>query len=153
MQAEETRTAPPPEPAFHIQHSAFPRSRFPGDVLLQLRTDTLGFLTRTARTYGDAVPFRAWNWRYLLLNDPEAIRDVLVTRAGQFLKGPALRRATSTLGQGLLTSEGDFHRRQRRRSIRSGWPGTGRPWRKSHRAPPGNGRSSATAAALTPTRR
>jgi cytochrome P450 len=114
MQAEETRTAPPPEPAFHIQHSAFPRSRFPGDVLLQLRTDTLGFLTRTARTYGDAVPFRAWNWRYLLLNDPEAIRDVLVTRAGQFLKGPALRRATSTLGQGLLTSEGDFHRRQRR---------------------------------------
>jgi len=112
--AEETRTAPPPEPASPIQHPAFPKSRFPGDVLLQLRTDTLGFLTRTARTYGDAVPFRAWTWRYLLLNDPEAIRDVLVTRAGQFLKGPALRRATSTLGQGLLTSEGDFHRRQRR---------------------------------------
>jgi cytochrome P450 len=115
MKAEAlTRTAPPPNSSFPIQHSAFPRSRFPGDILLQLRTDTLGFLTRTARTYGDAVPFRAWNWRYLLLNDPEAIRDVLVTRAGEFLKGPALRRATSTLGQGLLTSEGDFHRRQRR---------------------------------------
>jgi cytochrome P450 len=93
---------------------AFPRSRFPGDLLLQLRADALGFLTRTARTYGDAVPFRAWNWRYLLLNDPRDIRDVLVTRAGQFRKGPALRRATAILGQGLLTSEGDFHRRQRR---------------------------------------
>ena len=52
----------------------------------------------------------------MLLNDPEGIREVLVTKADRFVKGPALRRAKDTLGEGLLTSEGDFHRRQRRLS-------------------------------------
>jgi cytochrome P450 len=41
---------------------------------------------------------------------------VLVTHAEQFQKSPALRAAKVTLGEGLLTSEGDFHRRQRRLS-------------------------------------
>ena len=39
---------------------------------------------------------------------------MLVTQADAFIKGPALRRAKDTLGEGLLTSEGNFHRRQRR---------------------------------------
>src|SRR4051812_7879145 len=51
-----------------------------------------------------------------LLNDPEAIREVLVTKNDSFTKSPALRNAKVTLGEGLLTSEGDFHRRQRRLS-------------------------------------
>ena len=42
------------------------------------------------------------------------MRDVLVTQDEHFIKGPALRRAKDTLGEGLLTSEGDLHRRQRR---------------------------------------
>ena len=52
----------------------------------------------------------------LLVNDPEAIREVLVTKNDSFTKSPALRNAKVTLGEGLLTSEGDFHRRQRRLS-------------------------------------
>ena len=48
--------------------------------------------------------------------DPEAIREVLVTKNDSFTKSPALRNAKVTLGEGLLTSEGDFHRRQRRMS-------------------------------------
>src|SRR4051812_49705656 len=51
-----------------------------------------------------------------LLNDPEAIREVLVTKNDSFTKSPALRNAKVTLGEGLLTSEGEFHRRQRRLS-------------------------------------
>jgi cytochrome P450 len=93
-----------------------PRNRFPGDLLWSLRGDTLNFLTRVARQYGDFVPFTPWRWQYVLVNDPEAIRDVLVTKAEQFMKGPALRRSKQTLGEGLLTSEGEFHRRQRRLS-------------------------------------
>jgi cytochrome P450 len=95
---------------------AGPRNRFPGDLLWSLRGDTLNFLTRVARQYGDFVPFTPWRWQYVLVNDPETIRDVLVTRAEQFMKGPALRRSKQTLGEGLLTSEGEFHRRQRRLS-------------------------------------
>jgi cytochrome P450 len=50
----------------------------------------------------------------LLLNDAELIRDVLITHDRRFSKGPGLRVAERLLGQGLLTSEGEFHRRQRR---------------------------------------
>ena len=39
---------------------------------------------------------------------------VLVTNDDCFIKGPALRQAKNMLGEGLLTSEGDFHHRQRR---------------------------------------
>ena len=43
-----------------------------------------------------------------------AIRDVLVTQEDCFIKGPALRQARDMLGNGLLLSEGAFHKRQRR---------------------------------------
>src|SRR3954466_3117207 len=82
-----------------------PETWFPGELVWSLRSDTLGFLTRMARTWGDFVPFRAGSWQYVFLNDPEAIREVLVTKADRFIKGPALRRARDTLGEGLLTSE------------------------------------------------
>lgn len=76
--------------------------------------DIVGFLSRVQRDYGDVASFRLGRRRIYLLSHPEHIRDVLVTRAENFTKGPALRMAKVTLGEGLLTSEGDFHRRQRR---------------------------------------
>lgn len=45
---------------------------------------------------------------------PDHIRDVLVVNAHKFKKGRALQRAKAVLGEGLLTSEGEFHLRQRR---------------------------------------
>src|SRR4029078_7011621 len=42
------------------------------------------------------------------------IRDVLVTNNRNFIKSRGLQMAKRFLGEGLLTSEGDFHRRQRR---------------------------------------
>ena len=50
----------------------------------------------------------------VLLSDPEHIRDVLVVRQKNFTKGRGLERAKLLLGEGLLTSEGEHHRRQRR---------------------------------------
>ena len=93
-----------------------PRARFPGHLIYALRSDPLRFLTRTARAYGDFVPFRIGRLDMILVNDPEAVREVLVTKNDSFTKSPALRNAKVTLGEGLLTSEGDFHRRQRRLS-------------------------------------
>jgi cytochrome P450 len=67
-----------------------------------------------AEDHGDAAHFRVGRWDYWFFTHPDAVRDVLVTHDEQFIKGPALRRAKATLGEGLLTSEGDLHRRQRR---------------------------------------
>ncbi len=52
--------------------------------------------------------------RWAYVNHPELIRDVLVTHQRSFIKGRALERAQRVVGTGLLTSEGDFHLRQRR---------------------------------------
>jgi cytochrome P450 len=62
------------------------------------------------------VSFQVAHHHYYVFNDPDLIRDVLITQADNFRKGPALRHAKVTLGEGLLTSEADFHRRQRRLS-------------------------------------
>ncbi len=95
---------------------AGPRARFPGQIIYAFRSDPLGFLTRTARQYGDLSSFRTGPLQWYVLNDPEATREVLVAKPEHFSKSPALRAAKVTLGEGLLTSEGDFHRRQRRLS-------------------------------------
>jgi cytochrome P450 len=72
------------------------------------------FLARTARTFGDVASFRLGRERIVLINHPELIGEVLVTRQWSFKKGRGLERARVLLGDGLLTSEGEFHLRQRR---------------------------------------
>ena len=47
-------------------------------------------------------------------NHPDLVRDLLVVSADKFKKGRALQRAKRLLGEGLLTSEGEAHLRQRR---------------------------------------
>jgi cytochrome P450 len=78
------------------------------------RRDALGFMLHCARTYGDIVPLRFGPRRAFLLNNPDDIEEVLVTQYRHFSKGPALRRSAPLFGNGLLTSEGDFWRRQRK---------------------------------------
>ena len=91
-----------------------PRSLIPGTRVFQFRRDVLGYLTQLSRDYGDAVSFTAGLRRFYVFYHPDAIRDVLVTHEDCFMKGPALRQARNMLGNGLLLSEGDFHKRQRR---------------------------------------
>jgi cytochrome P450 len=91
-----------------------PKTYWPGGHGLYFRREPLTFLTRLAREYGDVVQFRAGPQRVFLLNHPDYVRDVLVTHHERFHKGRALQRAKRLLGRGLLTSEGEFHRRQRR---------------------------------------
>jgi cytochrome P450 len=91
-----------------------PRSRIPGRVFLDLRKDPLDFLTRLTKTYGDISSFSAFGQRYIVLNHPDLAREVLLTQADAFWKGPALQNSRDLLGQGLLTAEGDIHKAQRR---------------------------------------
>src|SRR5882724_6932955 len=91
-----------------------PRSRVPARTLFQFRRDVLGYLTHLFHTYGDVISFKSLFKRFYVFNHPDDIRDVLVTQDASFMKGPALRNAKDMLGEGLLTSEGGFHKRQRR---------------------------------------
>jgi cytochrome P450 len=52
--------------------------------------------------------------RSFFVNHPEYIRDIFTTSAHRFVKGRALQRARTLLGNGLLTNEGESHLRQRR---------------------------------------
>ncbi|MDT7541284.1 MAG: hypothetical protein QOE33_1188 [Acidobacteriota bacterium] len=81
---------------------------------LAFRRDPLSFLTRLAREHGDIAHFRVGGQHAYLLNHPDLIRDVLVNNQDCFHKGRALQRSKRLLGEGLLTSEGQHHRRQRR---------------------------------------
>src|SRR5262245_30077843 len=91
-----------------------PRNWVPGSLLRAMRRDPVAFLTDVARTYGDVSHFRFGPQHLFLVNDPELVRDVLVVQHRSFQKGRALQRAKIFLGEGLLTSEGEHHRRERR---------------------------------------
>ncbi len=76
--------------------------------------DPLTFLTGLARQHGPISTFSIASIRVVLLDDSDFIRDLLVTSNAKFVKGRVLERSRIFLGDGLLTSEGDAHRRQRR---------------------------------------
>src|SRR5262245_60825517 len=76
--------------------------------------DPLAFFTNMARQYGDVAYYRLAGERIYLVSDPALIRDVLVTHNQNFLKGRGLERTKRLFGEGLLTSEGPVHLRQRR---------------------------------------
>lgn len=83
-------------------------------MLFEFARRRLPFLVESAQKYGDIVFFKVGNERIYLFNHPDLIRDVLVTNQKNFIKSRALVRAKKVLGEGLLTSEGEFHLRQRR---------------------------------------
>jgi cytochrome P450 len=72
------------------------------------------FLLGLSRQYGDIVRFKVGRQPVYLLNRPDFIQDVLVTYHRNFTKSRILQRAKVLLGDGLLTSEGEAHLRQRR---------------------------------------
>jgi cytochrome P450 len=91
-----------------------PKGHFLAGNLPDFRRERLGLFLRCARDYGDVVPVRLGLIRGVVLSHPDAIESVLVTNSRNFTKHFALRRNRLILGNGLLTSEGDFWLRQRR---------------------------------------
>ncbi|HEX8503588.1 MAG TPA: cytochrome P450 [Pyrinomonadaceae bacterium] len=89
-------------------------NRFFGPVVSESRRDPLGFMARLARDYGDLCTFRVGFDRVYFVNSPDGVREVLANHYEKFLKGRGGGRRRQLVGQGLLLSEGDLHRRQRR---------------------------------------
>jgi cytochrome P450 len=90
-----------------------PESYFSVNLLRLVARDKLAFFKELAR-YGDVSQVRFGPRRIALISHPDDIRRILVTEQKKFTKGNALAQTETLLGQGLLTSEGEFHLRQRR---------------------------------------
>ncbi|MEO7964527.1 MAG: cytochrome P450, partial [Gemmatimonadaceae bacterium] len=91
-----------------------PHSRFPGDLLWKMARGRLDFFGDIVREHGDVAMVCIGSQPLVILSHPDDIRDVLVTNQKSFIKGRALERAKLLLGEGILTSEGETHLRQRR---------------------------------------
>jgi cytochrome P450 len=83
-------------------------------VLSDFRKNPPEFLLNAAREHGAIVRMRLGPQIAYVISNPDWIKDILVTHQTQFIKSRMLERAKVLLGEGLLTSEGEFHTRQRR---------------------------------------
>jgi cytochrome P450 len=81
----------------------------------EFNRDSLAFITR-CRDYGDVVRMRFLYLTVYFLYHPNDIEQVLSTNARNFIKSRSLRSPFfhRLVGNGLLTSEGEAWRRQRR---------------------------------------
>lgn len=59
-----------------------------------------------ARKYGPVVQIKVGSKRYILLSDPDDIREVLVVNPQRFHRAEGARRLQRFLGDGLLMAEG-----------------------------------------------
>ena len=82
--------------------------------LLRFRRNRLAFIAEAGSHSLDIRRMNFLGRRIFQINHPELVRDVLVTHDWNFVKGRGLLASRPVLGHGLLTSEGELHRRQRR---------------------------------------
>jgi cytochrome P450 len=76
----------------------------------------IDLMTRWSREYGDTyrvfAPGRgSWTW---VIQHPDDVKRVLVTNHRNYVKGVGIDRVRLLLGNGIMTSEGEVWRRQRR---------------------------------------
>ena len=82
---------------------------------LAYRRNRLALWMQVRETCGDIGLVRLGSRSLLLVSSPELIHAVLVEQADHFEKSPLFRRVMEPiLGNGLVTSENAFHKRQRK---------------------------------------
>ncbi len=91
-----------------------PKFRIPGGLFVSLYLDPLGFFLRAARECGDIGHLQMGHRHCWLINHPDYVRDVLQAPEEQMLHSFS-RTGKRAMGEGLLCSQGAFHRSQRRK--------------------------------------
>lgn len=92
-----------------------PRGHLLLGSLPEVRRDPLGLFLRSFQQYGDVVRFRFGGLTAHLVSSPEGAQHVLVDNQRNYGKQTrAFDNLRLVVGNGLLTSEGDFWKRQRR---------------------------------------
>ncbi len=88
---------------------------FVGNLREFAGADRIGNMMRWKAEYGETIHIKLVNRDAYILTNPADIYEVLVKSAHKVHKSPILKKGlTRALGEGLLLSEEDFHKRQRR---------------------------------------
>jgi len=81
---------------------------------IDVNPETLDCLLTLQRQYGNRVSITTPNGRQVFfLNDPDAVRRILVRGHAKYGKGPGFVRVKMLLGNGIIVSDGDVWRRAR----------------------------------------
>ncbi len=92
-----------------------PKGNFLLGNLREFQTNPLKYLIKLREDYGNFVQFRLGPFqKFYLINDPELIKEVLVTKQQSFVKSKDIQTLKAVVGEGLLTSEKETHRKQRK---------------------------------------
>jgi cytochrome P450 len=81
---------------------------------LQFQRDSLGFLVRAAKDYGDVARYRLGNITFHQVNHPDGAQRILQDNQRNYIKGDLFDIVRQLAGDGLFTSEGEPWLRQRR---------------------------------------
>ncbi len=97
------------------------KSRAPGPrglealwAQVEFSKDQIGFLRDVHHRFGDVSSFTLGSFDIWLVCDPELIEELLLRHHDKLVKDELTHDLEELLGQGLLTSEGDFWKRQRK---------------------------------------
>lgn len=97
-----------------IEFPPGPSSHIPGKIVRNFLKDPINTLSKIADEYGDLSHFKMGRLHVYLINNPDYIEKILIYDHSNFSKGPRLQSAKRLLGEGLVTSEGEFHKNQRK---------------------------------------
>jgi len=105
--------APGPVDGFRVPFLS-PRVRAYIRVLPGVARDPLGYLLWARETYGDVVALSPG--RIHLISHPDGVKHVLQDHHTNYCKGRRYKGITKLIGEGLLTSDGEVWKKQRRLS-------------------------------------
>jgi cytochrome P450 len=97
-----------------IAYPPGPHSILPHKLLRQFIHNPIKTLMDIAYTYGDIAHFKFGRQHVYLINNPNYIEDILIRNYKNFIKSRGLQVSKRLLGEGLVTSEGEYHDRQRK---------------------------------------
>jgi len=85
-----------------------------GGYLKEFREDPLKMMCKLNQEQGNVARFRIGPKNFLAIFDPEMLKEIMITKSDSFAKGGAFGEVKRLTGEGLVLSEGAFHKRQRR---------------------------------------
>jgi cytochrome P450 len=97
-----------------IEYPPGPHSIMPSKLLREFIRNPIKTLMDIAYSYGDIAHFKFGRLHVYLFNNPHYIEDALIRNHKNFVKSRGLQISKRLLGEGLVTSEGEYHDRQRR---------------------------------------